>query len=42
MTHLNEEFKPPQEGKFLNINGILDGKVSELAETGKLDISNRK
>ncbi len=41
VTHLNEEFKP-QEGKFLNINGILDGKVSELAETGKLDISNRK
>ena len=41
VTHLNEEFKP-QDGEFLNINNILDGKVSVLAETAGLNIKDRK
>lgn len=41
VTHLNDAFTP-QEGKYIHIDDILDGKLSTIVNAKKLNMENRR
>ncbi|WP_353095926.1 methyl-accepting chemotaxis protein [Tissierella praeacuta] len=41
LTHINQEFKP-NEGKYININSVLDGNLVRFMEKDNLKIRDRK
>lgn len=41
LAHLNEEYKPTAEGSFVNINNILDGKLSAIMTGVNLSLKDK-
>lgn len=41
IAHLNEEYKPTAEGSFVNINNILDGKLSAIMTGVNLSLKDK-